>query len=73
MSEEFEKYVISKIEEIHAQKVGKVEPDYVMFIELSKSIIQDLKDTLNKFYKEKKYKIEKTLNDRYIKNEDWDG
>ena len=71
MDENFENYVISKINEIHEKKKGKVEPDFVRFVELQNDIISDLKTTLNKFYKEKRYKIGKTLNDRYIKDENW--
>lgn len=73
MNKEFEDYVISKIEEIHGRKKGKIEPDHVLFVELQTEIIADLKTTLNKFYKEKRYKIGKTLNDKYIKDENWYG
>lgn len=75
MENEFEQYVISKIEEIHESKKGKVEPDFVLYVELVNAITADivsrLKSVLNKFYKEKRYKIGKTLNDKYIKNEKW--
>lgn len=75
MEKEFEQYVMSKIEEIHESKKGKVEPDFVLYVELANAVTGDtikmLKDTLNKFYKEKRYKIGKTLNDRYIENEKW--
>jgi len=69
----FEEYIVSKIEEIHGRKKGKIEPDHVLFVELQNEIIADLKSILNKFYKEKRYKIGKTLNDKYIKNEKWYG
>lgn len=73
MNEDFEKYLISKIEALHNEKKGKVEPDYVLYVDLLNSIIKDLKDTLNGFYKSKRYTIGKTLNDRYIKDENWYG
>ena len=73
MRENLEKYLISKINEIHESKKGKVEPDYVLYVELRNSIDKDVKDLLNKFYKEKRYKIGKTLNDKYIKDENWYG
>lgn len=71
MNEEFEKYVISKIDEIHSRKSGNVDPDYVLYVELQTEIISDLKSTLNNFYKEKRYKIGETLNDKYIKDKNW--
>lgn len=71
ISENLEKYIVSKIEEMHNAKKGKIEPDYVLYIDLMNEIYKDIKNILNKFYKEKKYKIGKTLNDKYIKNTDW--
>lgn len=69
----FEEYIVSKIEEIHAKKKGdKIMPDYVLYIELTNSIFSDVKNILNKFYKEKKYIIGKTLNDKYIKDKNWE-
>lgn len=73
MNKGFDEYIVSKIEEIHGRKKGKVEPDFVLFVELQNEIIADLKTTLNRFYKEKRYKIGKTLNDKYIKDENWYG
>ena len=69
----FENYIVSKIEEIHNRKKGKIEPDHVCFVELENEIFADLKAILNKFYKEKRYNIGKTLNDKYIKDEKWYG
>ena len=68
----FEGYVISKIEEIHALKSGKIDPDYVLYVELINNITSDVKSILNKFYKEKRYIIGKTLNDKYIKDKNWE-
>lgn len=73
MNEEFEKYITSKIEEIHKKKKGVVKPDYVLYVELINSITSDVKSTLNKFYKEKRYVIGKTLNDKYIKDKNWEN
>jgi hypothetical protein len=70
MIENLEEYLVSKIEELHNAKKGKIEPDYVLYIDLRNEIDKDIKYVLNKFYKEKKYKIGKTLNDKYIKGED---
>ena len=67
-----EEYIVSKIEEIHSQKSGKIEPDYVLYVELINSIISDIKGVLNKFYKEKRYKIGKTINDKYIMDKKWE-
>lgn len=67
-----EEYIVSKIEEIHSQKSGKIEPDYVLYVELINNITSDVKSVLNKFYKEKRYIIGKTLNDRYIKDKNWE-
>lgn len=66
-----EEYIISKIEEIHSKKVGKIDPDYVLYVELINDISSDVKNVLNKFYKEKRYIIGKTLNDKYIKDKNW--
>jgi hypothetical protein len=71
MIENLEEYLVSKIEELHNLKKGKVEPDYVLYIDLRNEIDKDIKNILNKFYKEKRYKIGKTLNDKYIKNKEW--
>lgn len=73
MNEKLEEYLVSKIEEIHESKKGKIEPDYVLYVELRNEIDKDIKSLLNKFYKDKKYKIGKTLNDKYIKDENWYG
>ena len=47
----------------------------MLYVELVNAITEDivsrLKSVLNKFYKEKRYKIGKTLNDKYIKDEKW--
>lgn len=73
MIEDLEKYLTSKIEEIHESKIGKIEPTHVLYVELKNSIEKDIKDVLNKFYKEKTYIVGKTLNDKYFKNSKWDG
>lgn len=73
MIDYLEKYITEKIEEIHKRKKGVTEPDFVLYIELKSEIDQEVKNILNKFYKEKKYIIGKTLNDRYIKNKNWDN
>ena len=70
MIENFEEYLVSKIEELHNAKNGKIEHDYVLYVDLRNEIDKDIKYVLNKFYKEKKYKIGKTLNDKYIKGKD---
>lgn len=70
MIENLEEYLVSKIEELHNAKKGKIEPDYVLYVDLRNEIDKDIKYVLNKFYKEKKYKIGKTLNDKYIKGKD---
>ena len=67
-----EEYLISKIEEIHASKKGKTSPDYVLYVELMNNINLDIRGLLNKFYKEKRYKIGKTLNDKYIMDKNWE-
>ena len=61
MENNLEEYIISKIEEIHAQKSGKISPNYVLYVELINNISSDVKTVLNKFYKEKRYIIGKTL------------
>lgn len=73
MIEDLEKYLACKIEEIHENKIGKVEPTHVLYVELRNAIEKDLKGILNKFYKEKTYIVGKTLNDKYFKNLKWDG
>lgn len=67
-----EEYIVSKIEEIHSNKSGKIDPDYVLYVELINNITSDIKSVLNKFYKEKRYIIGKTLNDKYIKDKNWE-
>lgn len=73
MEKLLEEYLISKIEEIHSSKKGKISPDYVLYVELINSINSDIKGLLNKFYKEKRYVIGKTLNDKYIKDKKWES
>lgn len=72
MNDLLEKYLIEKIEEIHSSKKGKISPDYVLYVELMNNINSDIKGLLNKFYKEKRYKIGKTLNDKYIMDKKWE-
>lgn len=72
VNEYLEGYIISKIDEIHAKKSGKIDPDYVLYVELVNSITSDVRSVLNKFYKEKRYIIGKTLNDKYIKDKNWE-
>lgn len=72
MQEFLEKYLIGKIEELHLEKKGKISPDYVLYVDLINSIIPDVKTALNKFYKEKRYKIGKTINDKYIMDKKWE-
>ena len=72
MQEFLEKYLIAKIEELHLKKKGKISPDYVLYVDLINSIIPDVKTALNKFYKEKRYKIGKTINDKYIMDKKWE-
>jgi hypothetical protein len=71
MTKNLEEYLISKINEIHERKKGKVSPDFVLYVELKNEIDKDVRNLLNKFYKEKRYKIGLTLNDKYIEDENW--
>ena len=76
MSEEekemFKKIVLSKLDEIHNNKVGKIEPTYVMLVELSSAIAKDTKAILNALYFDKEIIVGETLNDKYIIRKSWE-
>ena len=70
--EMFKQIVLSKLDEIHQKKVGKVEPTYVMLVELSTAISKDTKQILNSLYFDKEIVVGETLNDKYIIRKSWE-
>lgn len=71
--EMFKQIVLSKLDEIHQKKVGKVEPTYVMLVELSTAISKDTKQILNALYFDKEIVVGETLNDKYIIRKSWEN
>ncbi|MBQ4009144.1 MAG: hypothetical protein II604_00400 [Bacteroidales bacterium] len=68
----FKQIVLSKLDEIHNSKVGKIEPTYVMLVELSSAIAKDTKAILNALYFDKEIVVGETLNDKYIIRKSWE-
>ena len=64
-------YIESKLEEIHASKKGKIIPDYVLEEELNRSVIKDVKKTLNEMYLDHEIRVGETLNSKYIEMYRW--
>ncbi len=67
----FKQIVLSKLDEIHNSKVGKVEPTHVMLVELSSAIAKDTNQILNALYFDKEIVVGETLNDKYIIRKSW--
>jgi len=68
----FKQFVLSKLDEIHNSKVGRIEPTYVMLVELSSAIAKDTKAILNALYFDKEIVVGETLNDKYIIRKSWE-
>lgn len=59
--------VLSKIISLKNEKINrKITPSHVLDVELYNAIIQDVKEELNKLYKEGKITVFKTLNNKGI-------
>lgn len=72
MNEDFLKeYITGKLDAIHEKKVGKVEPTYVLMVELTNSISKDVKRMLNKLFTEGDIKVGDTISDKYIVRKAW--
>lgn len=69
----FKQIVLSKLDEIHNKKVGKLEPTYVMLTELSLAINKETKAILNALYFDKEIVVGETLNDKYIIRKSWEN
>lgn len=67
----FKEIVLGKLDEIHNEKVGKLEPNYVMLTELSLAISKETKAILNALYFDKEIIVGETLNDKYIIRKSW--
>lgn len=70
--EDFKKVVLGKLDEIHNRKLGKIEPTYVLLVELSSEIQKDIRSILNVLYFDKEIRVGEALNDKYIIRKSWE-
>lgn len=68
----FQDYIMSKLDEIHSAKMGKVEPTHVTIEELSKALDKEMRNTHNDLYSKGKIKVGDTLNGKYIVSHRWE-
>lgn len=69
----FTDYIMSKLDELHNAKVGKVEPTHVTLNELSSAINTELRKELNDLFSQGKIKVGDTLNRKYIVSHKWES
>ena len=69
----FTDYIMSKLDELHNAKVGKVEPTHVTLNELSSAINTELRKELNNLFSQGKIKVGDTLNGKYIVSYKWES
>ncbi len=69
----FQDYIMSKLDEIHSAKLGKVEPTHVTIDELSKAIDKEMRSTLNDLFCQGKINVGDTLNGKYIVSHRWEN
>ena len=67
----FTDYIMSKLDEIHSAKLGKVEPTHVTIDELSKALDREMRNILNDLFCQGKIKVGDTLNGKYIVSFRW--
>lgn len=67
----FTDYIMSKLDELHNAKVGKVEPTHVTLNELSSAINTELRKELNNLFSQGKIRVGDTLNGKYIVSHKW--
>ena len=69
----FSEYIMSKLDELHNAKVGKIAPDYVTLNELSSAVITELRRELNDMFCQGKINVGDTLNSKYIVSHRWEN
>lgn len=69
----FTDYIMSKLDELHNAKVGKIHPDYVTLNELSSAVIDELRSELNNLFCQGKIRVGDTLNGKYIVSYKWEN
>jgi hypothetical protein len=69
----FQDYIMSKLDELHNAKVGKIAPDYVTLNELSSAVVTELRRELNNLFSQGKIKVGDTLNGKYIVSHRWEN
>lgn len=72
-SNAFTDYIMSKLDELHNAKIGKVEPSHVTLNELSKAVNDELRKELNNLFSQGKIKVGDTLNGKYIVSNKWES
>lgn len=69
----FQDYIMSKLDEIHSAKLGKVEPTHVTLDELSKALDREMRNILNDLFCQGKINVGDTLNGKYIVSHRWEN
>ena len=69
----FTDYIMSKLDELHNAKAGKIHPDYVTLNELSSAVIDELRGELNNLFCQGKIRVGDTLNGKYIVSRKWES
>ncbi len=69
----FQDFIMSKLDEIHNAKLGKVDPTHVTIVELSKALNEEMRNALNDLFCQGKIKVGDTLNGKYILSHRWEN
>jgi hypothetical protein len=69
----FTDYIMSKLDELHNAKAGKIHPDYVTLNELSSAVVEELRIELNNLFCQGKIRVGDTLNGKYIVSHKWES
>lgn len=69
----FTDYIMSKLDELHNAKAGKIHPDHVTLNELSSAVIDELRSELNNLFCQGKIRVGDTLNGKYIVSYKWEN
>lgn len=69
----FQDFIMSKLDEIHNAKLGKMEPTHVTIGELSQALNEEMRNTLNDLFCQGKIRVGDTLNGKYILSYRWEN
>ena len=72
-SNAFTDYIMSKLDELHNAKAGKIHPDYVTLNELSSAVVEELRSELNNLFCQGMIRVGDTLNGKYIVSHKWES